>query len=88
LCGGAGDETTYQVHDSYVYHVEPSRDSRLLITSSSWRSPFSKLWSMGEFFEEKFEFKDEEYLEFSKLKQVSYSLSSPQGADPTTLLSA
>ncbi len=43
---------------------------------------------MGEFFEEKFEFKDEEYLEFSKLKQVSYSLSSPQGADPTTLLSA
>ena len=59
------------MHDSYVYHVEPSRDSRLVITSSSWRSPFSKIWAMGEFFEEKFEFKDEEYLEFSKLTQVS-----------------
>ena len=55
----------------YVYHVEPSRDSRLVITSSSWRSPFSKVWAMGEFFKEKFEFKDKEYLEFSKLTQVS-----------------
>ena len=59
------------LHDRYVYHVEPSRDSRLFITSSSWRSPFSKVWAMGEFFKEKFEFKDKEYLEFSKLTQVS-----------------
>ena len=60
-----------QVHDSYVYHVEPSRDSRLVITSSSWPSPFFKIWFIGEFFKEKFEFKDEEYIEFSKLTKVS-----------------
>ena len=29
------------------------------------------LGHMGEFFEEKFEFKDKEYLEFSKLTQVN-----------------
>eukprot|EP00092_Neocalanus_flemingeri_P098180 GFUD01125193.1.p1 GENE.GFUD01125193.1~~GFUD01125193.1.p1 ORF type:complete len:1498 (-),score=483.98 GFUD01125193.1:148-4641(-) len=61
----SSEETTYQCHDSYVYHVQPSRDSKLVITSSSWRTPYSKLWSVGDFFDEKKQFKDEEYLEFS-----------------------
>ena len=30
---------------------------RLAITSSSWRTPYSKLWTVGEFFEEKYSFK-------------------------------
>jgi len=65
----SSEETTHQCHDSYVYHVQPSRDNRLVITSSSWRTPFSKLWHNGDVFEEQFEFRDEEYLEFSKLNQ-------------------
>ena len=40
-----------------------------MITSSSWRTPYSKLWSMGDFFTEKYKFKDEEYLEFSKVTE-------------------
>ena len=44
--------------------------SRFVITSSSWRSPYSKLWSNGEFFTETYQFKDEEYLEFAKVHKV------------------
>jgi len=65
----SSEETTYQCHDSYVYHVQPSRDGKMLITSSSWRTPYSKLWKVGDFFDEKKQFKDEEYLEFSCLVQ-------------------
>jgi len=65
----SSEETTYQCHDSYIYHVQPSRDSKLVITSSSWRTPYSKLWSVGDFFDEKQQFKDEEYLKFSCLVQ-------------------
>lgn len=63
------EEETYQCHDSYVYHIQPSRDNKLLITSSSWRTPYSKLWNVGPFFDEKMQFKEEEYLEFSNLVQ-------------------
>ena len=34
-----------------------------------WRTPYSCLWSMGEFFENKISFMEEEYVEFSKLNQ-------------------
>merc|ERR1719422_2956212 len=57
----SNEETTYQCHDSAVCVVLPSRDNKLVITSSSWRTPYSKLWSVGEFFDEKKQFKDEEY---------------------------
>jgi len=64
------EETTFQCHDSYVYHVQPSRDNQLLITCSSWRTPYSKLWgNVNTFFDEKQQFKEEEYLEFSHLVQ-------------------
>ena len=60
------EETTFRCHDSPVYHIQPSRDSRLLITCSSWRG--SKLWgNIDTYFDEKQQFKDEEYLEFSHL---------------------
>ena len=62
------EETTFQCHESPVYHIQPSRDSRLLITCSSWRTPYSKLWgNIDTYFDEKQQFKDEEYLEFSHL---------------------
>ena len=62
-----------------MYHVQPSRDSKLVITSSSWRTPYSKLWSVGNFFDEKQQFKDEEYLEFSCLVQDKLVGTQPEG---------
>jgi len=61
------EDGTYPCHDSYVYHVQPSRDGRSLITSSSWRTPYSKLHSLfeGGGARETYTFKEEEYLEFS-----------------------
>ena len=42
----------------------------LVITSSSWRMPFSRLWDhRGESFKCQMTFKEEEHLEFSKLDQ-------------------
>ena len=40
-----------------------------MLTSSSWRAPYSKLWSTGEFFDDKAEYNEEEYVEFSRLVQ-------------------
>merc|ERR1712013_947710 len=61
------EDGPYPCHDSYVYHVQPSRDGRSLITSSSWRTPYSKLHSLfeGGGARETYTFKEEEYLEFS-----------------------
>ncbi|KDR23940.1 protein mahjong [Zootermopsis nevadensis] len=63
------EEATYQCHDSYVYHLQASRDRSLLLTSSTWRRPLSALWSINKFFEMKFALEEEEYVEFSKLNQ-------------------
>ena len=64
----------YQVHESSVNHIQPSKDNRLVLTSSSWRAPYSKLWSTGEFFEEKCEYSEDEYVEFSNLNQDKVGL--------------
>ncbi|KAK2725316.1 DDB1- and CUL4-associated factor 1-like isoform X2 [Artemia franciscana] len=63
------DEATYTCHDSAIFKIEPNRDGSLVLTSSSWRRPLSALWSMGEFFDLKYSFDDEESLEFSKMTQ-------------------
>lgn len=63
------EEATYQCHDSYVYHLQASRDRFLLLTSSTWRRPLSALWNINKFFEMKFALGEEEYVEFSKLTQ-------------------
>ena len=67
----SGEETTYQCHDSCINHIQPSSNSKLVITSANWRLPYCKIWTIGEFFEEKTEmsFREEECLEFSKLIQ-------------------
>ena len=67
----SGEETTYQCHESCINHIQPSNSpaNNLVITSANWRLPYSKIWSIGEFFEEKLSFREEEYLEFSKLVQ-------------------
>ena len=57
-----------QCHESVINNLQPGRNN-LVITSTTWRLPYSKIWKIGEFFEEKMTFKDEEHLEFSKLIQ-------------------
>ncbi|XP_045782189.1 protein mahjong isoform X1 [Maniola jurtina] len=61
------EENSYQVHESYVYHMQASRDGCLLLASSttSWRT-LSALWNMKEF-EQLFQLDNEEYVEFSKM---------------------
>lgn len=62
------EESSFTAHDRYVYHIEPSRDSKFLLTSSSWGRPPSALWGISGY-ELKCSFDDEEYVEFSKTVQ-------------------
>lgn len=61
------EENSYQVHESYIYHMQASRDGTLILASatSPWR-PLSALWNMKEF-ELVFPLDNEEYVEFSRL---------------------
>ncbi|CAB3222495.1 unnamed protein product [Arctia plantaginis] len=61
------EENSYQVHESYIYHMQASRDGMLLLASATtpWR-PLSALWNMKEF-ELSFQLDNEEYVEFSKM---------------------
>ena len=63
------EEAAYACHESAVYHLQPNKDCSLLLTSSRWRTPYSGLWSLGEFFESKMLFQDDDYVEFAKLTQ-------------------
>ena len=63
------EESSYNCHGSQVTNLEVNKDGTLLLTSSAWRLPYSKLWSLGEFFETKLTFKDDDYVEFSKVNQ-------------------
>ena len=61
--------STYSCHDSQVNHIQPNKTGSLILTSSQWRTPYSCLWSMGEFFDSKIQFPDDDYVEFSNLHQ-------------------
>lgn len=63
------EETTYNCHESEVTHCEPSKDGKLLLTSSSWRVPLSALWTFTDVFEMKQSFDEDYYIEFSKHSQ-------------------
>lgn len=63
------EETTYNCHESELTHCEPSRDGKLLLTSSAWRRPLSALWTFTDVFEMKYSFEEDYYIEFSKLSQ-------------------
>ncbi|CAK1597868.1 unnamed protein product [Parnassius mnemosyne] len=67
LFSGA-EENSYQVHESYIYHMQASRDGLLLLASATttWR-PLSALWNMKEFEQLSFQLDNEEYVEFSKM---------------------
>lgn len=62
------EEATYQCHESYLYHMECNKRGNLLLTSTSWISPMSALWSIGTFFDMKLPFENEDYVEFGKLQ--------------------
>ncbi|GBP38185.1 Protein mahjong [Eumeta japonica] len=66
LFSGA-EENSYQVHESYIHHIQASRDGLLLLASATttWR-PLSALWNLKEF-HQLFQLDNEEYVEFSKM---------------------
>lgn len=62
------EETMFQAHDSYIVHIEPRRDSSVILTSSTWGRPLSALWGTTSY-EMKYSLNDEEHVEFSKVAQ-------------------
>ena len=50
-------------------HVQTNREGNLVLTSASWDSPLSALWSYGTTFDLKKNFQDDQYVEFSKHTQ-------------------
>ena len=65
----AAEEATYQCHENYLFNIEPNWTGDLLLTSGMYRPPFSCLWAVGDFFDMKYSFEEEEYVEFSKTVQ-------------------
>ncbi|XP_071806526.1 DDB1- and CUL4-associated factor 1-like [Asterias amurensis] len=63
------EEASYSCHDSPITNLEPSRDGKLILTSSSWSHPMSALWGIGDTFDKKFTFQEDQHVEFSKLSQ-------------------
>lgn len=59
------EETSVSCHDSYIVHIEPSKDGNLILTSSTWGRPLSSLWRNS--FVSLVSFQEEEHVEFSKL---------------------
>jgi DDB1- and CUL4-associated factor 1 len=56
--------------DSYINNIKCSRNGRLVLTSSTWHTPLSVLWSVdNKQFSSKLSFNDDEYVEFSNLVQ-------------------
>lgn len=39
---------TIHAHDSYIVNMECSNNGRILLSSASWRSPLTKVWSINE----------------------------------------
>lgn len=56
--------------DSYINNIKVSRNGRMVLTSSTWHTPLSVLWSVDnkQFFS-KINFEDDEYVEFSNMNQ-------------------
>lgn len=56
--------------DSYINNIKCSRNGRMVLTSSTWHTPLSVLWSVdNKQFVSKMNFDDDEYVEFSNLVQ-------------------
>lgn len=56
--------------DSYINNIKCSRNGRMVLTSSTWHTPLSVLWSVdNKQLTSKLNFDDDEYVEFSNLEQ-------------------
>ncbi|KAG5677622.1 hypothetical protein PVAND_007364 [Polypedilum vanderplanki] len=65
----SNEEFSASVSDSYINNIKCSRDSQFVLTSA-WQTPMSVLWSVeNKQFISKLQFNDEEYVEFSNIKQ-------------------
>ncbi|XP_024118657.1 DDB1- and CUL4-associated factor 1 isoform X1 [Oryzias melastigma] len=62
-------EAKYTCHATPITHLQPSGDGKLVLTSASWGTPLSALWSSEGVFERKLSFSEDHYMEFSKLSQ-------------------
>ncbi|XP_044751258.1 protein mahjong [Coccinella septempunctata] len=63
--------SSFNAHENYIANMEPSRDGKLLLTSSiynTWGKPISALWQF-EGYQSKWTFDEEEHVEFSKVVQ-------------------
>lgn len=59
----------YMCHTSPLTHIETSRDGKTLLTSGSWDTPLTVLWSMGDFFDRGHGFDEITYAEYAKQTQ-------------------
>ena len=56
--------------DAILDQFQSEKSETLIkLYSNRWRTPYSGLWSLGEFFESKMAFNDDDYVEFAKLTQ-------------------
>lgn len=64
------EEFSSRCHSYIIDSIQANRTGDLVLTSASWRSPLSVLWSIKDMdFVSKIQFNDEFYCEFSKLSQ-------------------
>lgn len=64
------EEFSSRCHSYIIDSIQSNRTGDLVLTSASWRSPLSVLWSIKDMdFVSKLQFNDEFYCEFSKLSQ-------------------
>lgn len=64
------EEFSSRCHSYIIDSIQANRTGDLVLTSASWRSPLSVLWSIKDNdFVSKIQFNDEFYCEFSKLSQ-------------------
>ena len=64
------EEFSSRCHSYIIDSIQANRPGDLVLTSASWRSPLSVLWSIRDMdFVSKIQFNDEFYCEFSKLSQ-------------------
>lgn len=56
--------------DSFINNIKCSRNGKMVLTSCTWNSPLSVLWSVeNKQFTSKMNFEEEDYVEFSNLTQ-------------------
>jgi len=62
-------ESTYTCHESDISYIEPSKDGKLILTTTIWMQPLSALWGFSDILEMKMSFPEDQYVEFSKQVQ-------------------